>query len=77
MCCSPWGHKELDMTEPLNNCWIELKMVGSVYLWQIHFDIWQNQYNIVKLNKIKLKKNVRIRIQKAVGGHSFLCRGRK
>ena len=27
-----------------------------VYLWQIHFDIWQKQYNIVKLNKIKLKK---------------------
>ena len=27
-----------------------------VYLWQIHFDIWQNQYNIVKLNKIKLKR---------------------
>ena len=27
-----------------------------VYLWQIHFDIWQNQYNIVKLNKIKLTK---------------------
>ena len=26
-----------------------------VYLWRIHFDIWQNQYNIVKLkNKIKL-----------------------
>jgi len=24
-----------------------------VYLWQIHFDIWQNQYNIIKLNKIK------------------------
>ena len=24
-----------------------------VYLWQIHFDIWQNQYNIMKLNKIK------------------------
>ena len=22
----------------------------QVYLWQIHFDIWQNQYNIVKLN---------------------------
>ena len=20
-----------------------------VYLWQIHVDIWQNQYNIVKL----------------------------
>ena len=26
----------------------------GVYLWQIHVDIWQNQYNIVKLkNKIK------------------------
>ena len=24
-----------------------------VYLWRIHFDIWQNQYNIVKFkNKI-------------------------
>ena len=31
-----------------------------VYLWQIHFDIWQNQYNIVKLNKIKLKKEKKI-----------------
>ena len=29
---------------------------ARVYLWQIHFDIWQNQYNSVKLNKIKLKK---------------------
>ena len=28
-----------------------------VYLWRIHFDIWKNQYNIVKLkNKIKLKQ---------------------
>ena len=28
-----------------------------VYLWWIHFDIWQNQYNIVKFkNKKKLKK---------------------
>ena len=22
-----------------------------VYLWRIHVDIWQNQYNIVKLKK--------------------------
>ena len=22
-----------------------------IYLWQIHVDIWQNQYNIVKLKK--------------------------
>ena len=28
-----------------------------VCLWQIHFYIWQNQYNIVKFkNKIKFKK---------------------
>ena len=28
-----------------------------VCLWQIHFDIWQNQYNIVKFkNKIKFFK---------------------
>ena len=27
--------------------------VTHVYLWQIHFDIWQNQYNIVKLKKKK------------------------
>ena len=28
-----------------------------VYLWRIHVDIWQNQYNIVQLkNKIKFKK---------------------
>ena len=31
-----------------------------VYLRRIHFDIWQNQYNIVKFkNKIKLKKKKR------------------
>ena len=28
-----------------------------VFLWWIHFDIWQNQYNIAKFkNKIKFKK---------------------
>ena len=28
-----------------------------VCLWRIHFDIWHNQYNIVKFkNKIKFKK---------------------
>ena len=31
-----------------------------VYLWRIHFNIWQNQYNIVKFkNKIKYKKKKR------------------
>ena len=39
-----------------------------VYLWQIHDDIWQNQYNIVKLkNKIK-KKSLNIEIT-AVSDH--------
>jgi len=27
-----------------------------VYLWRIHVDIWQNQYNIVKLLKKKENK---------------------
>jgi len=32
----------------------------QVYLWRIHYDVWQNQYNIVKFkNKIKLKKKER------------------
>ena len=35
--------------------WEEGSAWGTrVYLWWIHVDIWQNQYNIVKLkNKIK------------------------
>ena len=48
---NPWGHKELDTTEQLS------LHFTSESMWQIHFDIWQNQYNIVKLkNKIKVKK---------------------
>ena len=36
-----------------------------VYLWRIPFDIWQNQYNIVKLkNKIKFKKKSKKQIKK-------------
>ena len=27
-----------------------------VYLWQIHFDIWQNQYNSVKFKKKRKQK---------------------
>ena len=34
-----------------------------VYLWQIHVDIWQNQYNIVKL-KNKVKKKIKKRKKK-------------
>ena len=32
-----------------------------VYLWQIHVDVWQNQYNIVKLNKIKKNKTGKLK----------------
>ena len=32
---------------------------AQVYMWRIHFDVWQNLYNIVKFkNKIKLKIKV-------------------
>ena len=45
---------------PRGMVWGERREEGSgwgthVYLWHIHFDIWQNQYNIVNLNKIKFK----------------------
>ena len=47
--------------QPRGMVWGGMREEGSgwgthVYLWQIQFDIWQNQYNIVKLNKIKFKK---------------------
>ena len=32
-----------------------------VYLWRIHFDIWQNQYNIVKF-KNKIKKKIKVKV---------------
>ena len=36
-----------------------------VYLWWMHVDIWQNQYNIVKLkNKIKFKKKSSCKLYK-------------
>ena len=38
-----------------------------VYLWRIHVDIWQNQYNIVKLkkkNKIKLRRSEKLKKKK-------------
>ena len=50
--------------QPRGRVWGGRREEGSgwgtqVYLWWIHFDIWQNQYNIVKFkNKIKLKKKI-------------------
>ena len=51
------------MERPRGMVWGGRREEGSgwgtcVYLWWIHVDIWQNQYNIVKLNnKIKFLKN--------------------
>ena len=46
-----------------------------VYLWWIHVDIWQNQYNIVKLkNKRKKKRNSPARKKKKKS--KFLKRGK-
>ena len=50
-----------------------------VYLWQIHFDIWQNWYNYVKFkNKIKFKKRERFINQKKsicpLSAHNFLIK---
>ena len=50
------------MARPRGMVWGGRREEGSgwgthAYLWRIHVDIWQNQYNIVKFkNKIKLKK---------------------
>ena len=34
-----------------------------VCLWRTHFDIWQNEYNIVKFkNKVKFKKKRKIKL---------------
>ena len=47
--------------QPRGMVWGGRRKEGSgwgthVYLWRIHFDIWQNEYNYVKFkNKKKLK----------------------
>ena len=48
----------VDSEEELKNLLMKVKETSEkagLYLWRIHVDIWQNQYNIVKL-KIKIKK---------------------
>ena len=43
-----------------------------VYLWRIHVDIWQNQYNIVKLKNKKTKAvNKQKAIEEGSGGPEF------
>ena len=39
-----------------------------VYLWRIHFNVWQNQYHIVKFkNKIKFKKMLKKKKKTPIG----------
>ena len=33
---------------------------ARVHLWQIHVDVWQKQYSIVKQNKVKIKIKTKI-----------------
>ena len=48
------------------------RMGTHVYLWRIYVDIWQNQYNIVRLkNKIKLKKEKEKKKRKKVKRNSI------
>ena len=35
-----------------------------VYTWQIHVDVWQNQYNIIKYKKKSLTKKQKQQQQK-------------
>ena len=35
-----------------------------VYLWRIHVDIWQNQYNIVQLKNKKKNKMLWLKLEK-------------
>ena len=50
--------------QPRGRVWGGRREEGSgwgtrVHLWHIHVDVWQNQYNIVKIkNKIKKKKRI-------------------
>ena len=57
---------------PRGMVWRGRKEEGSgwgtrVYLWWIHVDIWQNQYNVVKLKKRKKKVKTRTSRTKTEG----------
>ena len=52
------------------------RMGTHVYLWRIHFDIWQNQCNIVKLKtKIKFKKKEKNKAHTCY--RPFMCENEK
>ena len=57
----------LDATFSLRFTW-PIRVGTYVHPWQIHVDVWQNQYSIVKLKKIK---NLKIRNRKKKLKHTF------
>ena len=62
VCCSPWGHKESDMTEQLN--WTDSKAWNrkSMFLFALEF---RKESDMTEwLNWTELKKELRIPIQK-------------
>ena len=60
LCATPWtaAHQAPpSLGFSRQEYWSGLPFPSPMHLWRIHVDIWQNQYNIVKLkNKIKKKK---------------------
>ena len=54
------GHVTVTNTSIINRGILNMLILKTlhVYLWWIHGDIWQNQYNIVKLKNRK-NKNLR------------------
>ena len=45
---SLWGRRESDMTKRLTHTNGGSGLGTCVHPWQIHVDVWQNKYNIVK-----------------------------
>ena len=56
VCCSPWGHKELDMTEQLNNSYV-LRRPSRKRIVDIFTQI-QNIKNLFLLNSLKLVSKI-------------------
>ena len=61
-CTKIWEGEHVDVLmikkkKKKRKSFLVLSVLGThVYLWRIHFNIWQNQYNIVKLKKKKSQR---------------------
>ena len=42
-----------------------------VHPWRIHVNVWQNQYSIVKQNKVKIKIKKKLKKQEKKKNHLF------